>query len=124
MCITHSPRVWGVQLVAAVFDPKICDVWGVKNVSKIENMAIQSDVPVLLISGEYDELTPVKWAESRTDNLTNSYHLIFKGWKHGPTTNWSNPCAMQAANDFFNNPTETPKPACFEQIGRPVFKTA
>lgn len=94
-----------------------------KKVSEIENMAVTSDVPVLLISGEYDELTPVKWANSMTHNLTNSYHLIFKAWKHGPTTNWSNPCAMQAANDFFNNPTMKPNPECFEQIKSPEFRT-
>ena len=58
-----------------------------------------------------------------TNNLTNSHHLIFKGWKHGPTTNWSNPCAMLAANDFFNNPKEKPNPDCFEEIKSPEFKT-
>ncbi|OEJ99913.1 alpha/beta fold hydrolase [Roseivirga misakiensis] len=110
-------------LSPAVFDKEVCEVWGVKKVSEIENMAVKSNIPVLLISGEYDESTPVKWAESMTHNLTNSYHMIFKGWKHSPTTNWGNPCAMQAANDFFNNPTEQPKPGCFEQIKRPEFKT-
>ena len=30
---------------------------------------------------------------------------------------------MKAANDFFNNPTEKPKPECFEQIKRPEFKS-
>lgn len=115
------PEVKGLS--PAVYDKEVCKIWGVKKVAKIENVAVTSDIPVLLISGEYDELTPVKWAASMTDNLTNSYLLIFKGWKHGPTTNWSNPCAMQAANDFFNNPTDKPKPWCFEHIKKPEFKT-
>lgn len=110
-------------LSPAVFSNEVCEIWSVKKVSETEDMAVKSDIPVLLISGEYDELTPVKWAESMTKNLSNSYHLIFKGWKHGPTTNWGNPCAMQAANDFFNNPSAEPKPNCFEQIKRPEFKT-
>ena len=115
------PEVKGLS--PAVFNNEICKIWSVKKVPEIENMAVSSDIPVLLISGEYDELTPVKWAESMTNNLTNSYHLIFKGWKHGPTTNWSNPCAMQAANDFFNNPTMKPNPECFVEIKSPKFKT-
>ena len=115
------PAVKGLS--PAVFDEEVCKIWGVKKVAEIENQAVKSAIPVLLISGEYDELTPAKWANSMTNNLTNSYHLIFKGWKHGPTTNWSNPCAMQAANDFFNHPTEQPSPNCFEQIKRPEFKT-
>lgn len=115
------PEVKGLS--PAVFDNEVCEIWSVKKVTEVENQAVRSDIPVLLISGEYDELTPAKWADSMTNNLTNSYHLIFKGWKHGPTTNWNNPCAMQTANDFFNNPIEKPNPNCFEQIKRPEFKT-
>lgn len=109
-------------LSPAVYDNEICKIWSVKKESAIENEAVKSDIPVLLISGEYDEVTPVKWAESMTKNLVNSYHLIFKGWKHGPVTNWSNPCAMQAANDFFNNPSLKPNPVCFKDIKTPKFK--
>lgn len=115
------PEVKGLS--PTVFDNDICKIWSVKKVPEIENMAVRSDIPVLLISGEYDELTPVKWAELMTNNLVNSYHLIFKGWKHGPTTNWGNPCAMQAANDFFNNPSMKPNPECFVEIKSPEFKT-
>lgn len=115
------PEVKGLS--PAVFDNEVCEIWSVKKVSEIENKAVRSDIPVLLISGEYDNETPVKWAESMANNLTNSYNLIFKGWKHGPTTYWSNPCAMQAANDFFNNPTIKPNPECFTEIKSPEFKT-
>jgi hypothetical protein len=115
------PEVNGLS--PAVFDNEVCEIWSVKKVSEIENKAVRSDIPVLLISGEYDNETPVKWAESMANNLTNSYNLIFKGWKHGPTTYWSNPCAMQAANDFFNNPTIKPNPECFTEIKSPEFKT-
>ncbi len=110
-------------LSPAVYDNEICEIWSVNKESEIENKAVKSDIPVLLISGEYDELTPIKWAESMTNNLVNSYHLIFKGWKHGPTTNWSNQCAMELANKFFNNPNEKPNADCFEKIVSPEFKT-
>jgi len=115
------PQVKGLS--PAVFSDEICNIWSVEKVSEIENRAVKSDIPVLLISGEYDNETPMKWAESMMSNLTNSYHLIFKGWKHTPTTNWGNQCAMQAANDFFNNPSIKPNPECFGQIESPIFKT-
>lgn len=115
------PQVKGLS--PAVFDNNICKIWSVEKVSKIENQEVKSDIPVLFISGEYDNETPVKWAISMTDNFENSYHLIFKGWKHTPTTNWSNPCAMEAANNFFNDPNKKPNPDCFEQIRIPEFKT-
>ena len=114
------PAVMGLS--PAVFKNEVCNIWSVRKVSKIENEAIKSDIPILLINGEYDNETPVKWAESMANNLTNSFHLVFKGWKHGPTTNWSNQCAMQAANDFFNNPSIKPNPECFAEIQSPIFK--
>ncbi|MCQ0112531.1 alpha/beta hydrolase [Zhouia amylolytica] len=118
---SNYPEVKG--LLPAVFDDEICNIWGVKKVPDIENRPVKSDIPVLLISGDYDNETPVKWAKAMMTNLTNSYHIIFRGWKHTPTTNWGNQCAMQAANDFFNHPFEQPKPDCFEHLKNPEFKT-
>jgi len=109
-------------LSSAVFDNEVCNIWNVKKVSKIENKAIKNDIPILFISGEYDSETPIKWAESMANNMTNSFYLVFKGWKHGPTTNWNNQCAMHAANDFFNNPSNKPNPECFAEIQSPIFK--
>ncbi|QLG44688.1 alpha/beta fold hydrolase [Costertonia aggregata] len=115
------PEVKGLS--PAVFDNEICQIWGVRKVPEIENQAVKSDIPVLFINGEYDNETPMKWAESMSKNFKNSYHLIFKGWKHTPTTNWDNNCAMVAANHFFNNLNEKPIPDCFSKIESPIFKT-
>ncbi|MEM8527788.1 MAG: alpha/beta fold hydrolase [Bacteroidota bacterium] len=117
---TNYPQVRGLS--PAVFEHEICDIWSVQKVSEVENQAIKSNIPVLLISGEYDNETPVKWAATMKKNLTSSFHLIFRAWKHTPTTNWSNQCAMQAANNFFNDPNTEPQPKCFEQITNPEFK--
>lgn len=114
------PEVAGLS--PAVFDSVICDAWKVTEVPEIENQAVKSDIPVLLISGEYDNETPVKWAAAMKNNLKNSHHLIFKGWKHTPTTNWGNQCAMTAANAFFNNPDRRPGPDCFKEIRNPEFR--
>jgi len=113
------PEVEGMN--PAVFKENICKIWSVEKVADKENEAIQSDIPTLLISGSYDPDTPVKWAKNMLPNLPNSQHLIFEGWTHGPTTNWSNKCAMQAANAFFNDPNVKPDPACFENIESPKF---
>ena len=110
-------------LSPAVFDTTICNIWGVSSLPIEENKPINSEIPVLLISGEYDNETPSKWAEQMSENLSNSFHLVFKGWKHTPTTNWENQCAMKAANDFFNDPNVKPSPNCFKEIKKPIFKT-
>lgn len=109
-------------LSPAVFKSEICKIWNVQKMKPIENKAVKSSIPVLLLNGQYDSETPVKWALSMKKNFPNSHHVIFKGWKHTVTTNWSNQCAMEAANDFFNNPDQKPRPACFEQIQPLEFK--
>ena len=114
------PEVSGLSPV--VFEKEVCEIWGVKRVNDIENQAVKSSIPVLFISGEYDNETPVKWVNSMMLNFTSGFHLVFKGWKHTPTTNWSNQCAMIAANEFFNNPTEKPNVACFKEINEIDFK--
>jgi pimeloyl-ACP methyl ester carboxylesterase len=108
-------------LSPAVFEDEICKIWSVKKVKKLENKAVKSKVPVLLINGQYDEQTPPKWAAAMQSGLSNSFHLVFPAWKHTPTTNWSNPCAMQAANDFFNAPKVRPNPPCLGQIKEVKF---
>lgn len=118
---THTyPEIIGLS--PAVYDKPICDIWAVSKVPDIENQPVKSDIPVLLISGGYDALTPPKWAAAMQGNLKNSHHLIFKGWKHGPTTNWGNPCAMEAAQMFFNKPRERPIPICLKDMSLPAFK--
>ena len=109
-------------LSSTVFSDAVCEAWSVLAESKIENEPVQTDVPILLLNGEYDNETPPQWASEMSTSFSNSYQLIFKGWKHGVTTNWGNPCGMEVANAFFNNPRECPKPACFGLLASPEFK--
>jgi pimeloyl-ACP methyl ester carboxylesterase len=104
-----------------VFSFEVCRTWGVRSAPEAENLPISSDIPTLLISGTYDAATPVKWAAQLNRELSNSHHLIFPGWTHGPTTYWDNSCAMQAANAFFNMPEKEPSVECLKMLKSPVF---
>lgn len=97
-----------------VFSKEICVNWNVTPELNKENKAIQSKIPTLIISGSYDHVTPLSWAMKMNKNLSNSFLLVFNGWKHTPTTNWGNSCAMNAANQFFNNPGSLPTSECIE----------
>ncbi len=114
------PEIAGLS--PAVFEPELCDLWDVTPVSEIEDEPIRSDIPVLIINGELDNNTPPKWGEKLYFNLSNSYHMIFKGWGHTPTTNWGDQCAMESANAFFNNPWDQPAPDCFDETSKISFR--
>ena len=115
------PEVRGLS--PAVFSREVCQIWNVEPAGPEENEAVGSEVPVLLISGAYDSETPPSWADLMRKDLPNSFHLVFPGWKHTPTTNWGNPCAMEAANQFFNDPNQQPGPPCLMELGNPEFRT-
>jgi pimeloyl-ACP methyl ester carboxylesterase len=117
---THRyPEIEGLS--PAVYPAGICNIWSVQAEPPSENEPVTSDTPVLLINGSYDSDTPPIWAEQMQKYLPNSHHLVFPGWKHVPSTYWSNPCAMTVANAFFNNPRARPEVPCFEQLKEVTF---
>ena len=61
----------------------VCEVWpkGVAD-ANIKN-ALESDKPVLLLSGEFDPITPPAYAEDAKRGLSNSHHFIAPGQGHG-----------------------------------------
>ncbi|MEL6253579.1 MAG: alpha/beta fold hydrolase [Bacteroidota bacterium] len=100
----------------AVFGPEVCEIWGVKALDERANEAIQSPIPTLIISGEFDTDTPVGWGELLSKSLPNSHHLIFRAYAHTPTTYWDNPCGMETARAFYNDPDKAPKLSCLAEL--------
>ncbi|HAP60093.1 MAG TPA: hypothetical protein DCR93_11545, partial [Cytophagales bacterium] len=108
------PSVTGLS--PEVYSASVCAIWGVAPMADLENEPVSSTVPVLFINGQYDEATPSLWAQTMQVRFPNSFHLVFPGWKHTPTTYWSNPCGMAVANAFFNDPTQRPALYCFQEL--------
>lgn len=107
----------------AVFSEDICEIWSVSPAKVVDNQPVKSDIPVLFINGSYDQETPAKWARQMLPNFPNGQQLIFSGWRHTPTTNWGNPCAMEAARAFYAMPFSSIKLNCQENINGVKFIT-
>jgi pimeloyl-ACP methyl ester carboxylesterase len=62
----------------------ICARWPVGSMDPDFKTPVVSDKPVLLLSGEYDPITPPAYAERvMTEGLANSAHLVGRGQGHG-----------------------------------------
>ncbi len=61
----------------------MCAIWPAGLIDDDLKQALQSDKPVLLLSGEADPVTPAHYAEQAAEQLTNSLHLIGKRQGHG-----------------------------------------
>lgn len=59
-----------------------CSVWPKGPVAKDFNEPFTLDVPVLLLSGELDPVTPPRYADAVLKSLPNARHLVGKGMGH------------------------------------------
>jgi pimeloyl-ACP methyl ester carboxylesterase len=82
---------------------QICARWPVGPVDPEFKSAVVSDAPVLLLSGEYDPITPPAYAERvRAEGLTNSVHVVGRGQGHGLV---GIGCVPRVLRSFLEEPT-------------------
>ncbi len=60
-----------------------CPVWNVGTRPKDFTAPFASSLPVLLLSGQFDPVTPPRYAEQVLKQLPNGRHLLAKGQGHG-----------------------------------------
>ncbi len=60
----------------------ICNAWPHENVPASFKNPVHSNVPVLLLSGEADPVTPPANGERAAKTLTNSLHIVVPGMGH------------------------------------------
>ena len=106
----------------ATFLSETCKIWSVDPIEPLANEAVKSDIPVLILNGAYDSVTPARWGTNMLKNLPNGMQIILKGFDHAVTTYWDKPCGMEIARQFFNAPETRPNPDCFKNIEAPIFE--
>ncbi|MCP4654014.1 MAG: alpha/beta fold hydrolase [bacterium] len=60
----------------------LCEFWPSLRLPASYGEPVESDVPVLLLSGNLDPVAPPSWAEEAVRYLSNGYHLVLPG-AHG-----------------------------------------
>ncbi len=61
---------------------EVCETWPRGEIPPDFKQPVASEVPVLLLSGEFDPITPPAYAELAAETLPNSLHLIIPGQGH------------------------------------------
>lgn len=96
-----------------------CDLWDSGAADPMENEPVVSDIPTLVLTGEYDPITPPFWGELVAENLTNETLLEFPGIGHGIVS--SAECPLQIALDFLKDQNVADVTGCIAQMGSPPF---
>lgn len=86
-----------------------CEYWPVEAAPLTENEPVVSDVPSLVMAGEFDPVTPPSFAEAAHEYLTNSTYVMVRNDSHGASFS---PCGLQVAREFFEQPGEPLDVSC------------
>ena len=80
---------------------------------------VKSDVPVLVLSGEVDPVTPPVWGESVVKHLSHGKHIIVPSTGHGVVMT---PCGNRVVSDFIEHGSvDGLDTDCVGDIRRPPF---
>lgn len=99
-----------------------CNVWPHGEVPEDFHQPVVSDVPVLLMSGERDPVTPPHYATQTAETFSNSLNLVARGQAHSVM---KNTCLREITTAFIEKGTvEDLDTSCVEKILPAPFFTS
>lgn len=98
--LAENARRFAPYGLVAAEDPsqRVCRQWPAGQQEPSERLPVASPVPVLLLSGAYDPVTPPEWGDRAAATLPKSRHLVFRSAGHLVTS--GEECAVAAAATF------------------------
>ena len=93
--------------------PALCAAWHDPTVEPMDRTPVTSDIPTLLLSGEFDPDTPASWADLAAETLTGSHSIVAPMAGHG--VGMDTPCGRRLTEAFLNAPSAAPPLACFPE---------
>jgi pimeloyl-ACP methyl ester carboxylesterase len=114
--LTEYPELVGFLEDSIIGKPgfQVCADWDSGQADPIENEPVLSDVPTLLMGGEFDPITPPAWGRHAAETLENGYFFEYPAVGHGASAVAGCPREMMIA--FLNDPTRAPDDACIAEM--------
>ena len=94
-------------------DLKLCRHWRATEATSIETEPVRSKVPVLIINGYLDPVTPPENAREAAKYLPNSHLFIMRHASHAAELT---KCGVKIKRAFIRNPHRRPKAACLAKM--------
>lgn len=92
---------------------RLCGMWQNEARDTTANIPVISDVPTLLLSGNFDPITPPAYASLVDVSLGNSYNYVLPHVGHGVLR--SELCAVEIALQFIDAPYDEPDSTCINE---------
>lgn len=91
-----------------------CELWGAGVADPIENEAVVSDIPTLVLSGNFDPVTPPSSGELAAETLSQSYVYTFPSTGHGALETFD--CPNSIIMSFLADPLTEPDASCIQAM--------
>jgi len=91
---------------------QVCRDWNVRQLGKQADEPVSSDLPVLILNGRFDPITPETYGEMVAQTLPNSVMFTFPNTGHGAI---GDACADQVMAEFLDDPARRPEAACLKE---------
>ncbi len=125
--IADYPDTEEVGLSWVYGDPNLifslCDTWQVEGIRPDENEALASDIPTLVMAGQYDSTTPPFFAEQVAARLSRSTLVEFPGLGHAVAFSQTTSCPEEILQDFLSEPDTVIDTSCISEMEAPKFST-
>ena len=90
-----------------------CQTWGAHVPTADERLPPASEIPVLIMNGEFDPYSSPEWVESALATLPNGHAFWFPGYVHGINNHI---CAQRILNAFIDDPASAPDASCIDTL--------
>ncbi len=81
--------------------PEVCRAWKVSPAPAVENEPVKSDIPTLILAGEFDPDTPPGWGRQLLESMPNARYVEFRGRSHGAGFS---ACGVEVVSAFLRHP--------------------
>jgi pimeloyl-ACP methyl ester carboxylesterase len=95
---------------SALDNMEACPAWLSPEAQPLEKDPVRSDIPALILNGEFDPKTPPEWAETTARSLPRSFYFEVKRVGHGAI--FESGCTAKMVKQFLDNPSSRPDDAC------------
>jgi pimeloyl-ACP methyl ester carboxylesterase len=106
-------------VVGQLTELQVCRRWDVRAVPAEQRQPVTSAIPTLILSGQYDPITPPAASLQAAKTLSHGYRFVFPGTGHGVYQ--TNSCPNRIVVAFEDNPAHPPNASCIAAMTGPQF---
>lgn len=97
---------------------EVCEAWDAGVAEPGDREPIESDIPVLVTTGQFDPIVPPDWGASLERKLPRSTYVVLPGVGHGGS---GTACGTELMLAFLDDPTAPLDLACVDSLAVPPF---